>query len=39
MMRYMLGTNILCLDLVLVTNNTREFSRVHGLRVENWIPA
>lgn len=23
-------------DLVLVTNNTREFSRVGGLRIENW---
>ncbi len=22
--------------LVLVTNNEREFSRVHGLRIENW---
>ena len=22
---------------VLVTNNTREFSRVPGLKVENWI--
>jgi tRNA(fMet)-specific endonuclease VapC len=24
-------------DLVLVTNNLREFRRVDGLRVENWI--
>jgi tRNA(fMet)-specific endonuclease VapC len=24
------------LDLTLVTNNTREFSRVPGLRIENW---
>jgi tRNA(fMet)-specific endonuclease VapC len=24
------------LDLTLVTNNTREFSRVQGLKVENW---
>ena len=23
-------------DLTLVTNNEREFRRVHGLRVENW---
>lgn len=23
-------------DLILVTNNEREFRRVHGLRVENW---
>ncbi|HEY0796770.1 MAG TPA: type II toxin-antitoxin system VapC family toxin [Acidisarcina sp.] len=26
-----------CLGLVLVTNNTREFERVPGLRVENWV--
>jgi len=25
--------------LVLVTNNTREFDRVSGLRVENWLSA
>ncbi|MBB4350505.1 MULTISPECIES: type II toxin-antitoxin system VapC family toxin [Rhizobiaceae] len=25
------------LDLTLVTNNIREFSRVDGLRVENWL--
>lgn len=25
------------LDLVLVTNNEREFRRVHGLKIENWI--
>ena len=24
-------------DLVLVTNNTKEFKRVAGLRVENWV--
>ena len=23
-------------NLVLVTNNTREFSRVNGLQIENW---
>lgn len=23
-------------DLILVANNTREFQRVNGLRVENW---
>ncbi len=25
-----------CLGLTLVTNNTREFSRVQGLKIENW---
>lgn len=25
------------LDLTLVTNNAREFSRVDGLKVENWL--
>lgn len=25
-----------CLGLTLVTNNTREFSRVHSLKIENW---
>ena len=24
-------------DAILVTNNTREFSRVDGLRIENWL--
>ena len=24
-------------DLVLVTNNTREFERVEGLKLENWV--
>jgi tRNA(fMet)-specific endonuclease VapC len=25
-----------CLGLTLVTNNTREFGRVPGLKIENW---
>jgi tRNA(fMet)-specific endonuclease VapC len=25
-----------CLQLTLVTNNTREFRRVQGLKIENW---
>lgn len=25
------------LNLTLVTNNTREFSRVEGLKIENWL--
>ncbi len=27
----------LALNLVLVTNNTREFERVQGLRLDNWV--
>jgi tRNA(fMet)-specific endonuclease VapC len=26
-------------DLILVTNNLREFSRIPGLRTENWVSA
>ena len=32
----MIAAHALTLDLVLVTSNEREFSRVAGLRVENW---
>jgi tRNA(fMet)-specific endonuclease VapC len=39
----MIGSNDLliaahscCLGLTLVTNNTKEFGRVRGLRIENW---
>jgi tRNA(fMet)-specific endonuclease VapC len=28
-----------CLGLILVTNNQREFSRVDGLRCEDWLAA
>jgi predicted nucleic acid-binding protein len=27
----------MALDIVLVTDNTRRFERVEGLRIENWI--
>lgn len=27
------------LGLIVVTNNSREFSRVSGLRIENWVTA
>jgi len=33
----MIAAHARSLDLVLVTGNFREFSRVRGLRVENWI--
>ncbi len=32
----LIAAHALCLGLTLVTNNTREFKRVPGLRVENW---
>lgn len=32
-----IAAHALSLDLTLVTANTREFSRVPGLRVENWL--
>lgn len=35
----LIAAHALYLNLTLVTHNTREFSRVQGLRVETWIPA
>ena len=32
----MIAAHALSLDLTLVTNNTREFARIEGLRLENW---
>lgn len=32
----MIAAHALSLDIPLVTNNTREFERVKGLRVEDW---
>ena len=32
----MIAAHALSIDAILVTNNTREFSRVHRLRLENW---
>ena len=32
-----IGAHALAADLTLVTNNTREFSRVPNLSVENWV--
>ena len=32
-----IAAHALSLDLVLVTNNVREFSRVEGLKILNWI--
>lgn len=32
----LIAAHALSLDVLLVTNNTREFARVPGLRVEDW---
>jgi tRNA(fMet)-specific endonuclease VapC len=32
----MIGAHALTLAVTLVTNNTREFSRIRGLELENW---
>ncbi|NTF31383.1 type II toxin-antitoxin system VapC family toxin [Rhizobium skierniewicense] len=32
-----IAAHALSLDIILVTNNVREFSRVEGLKIENWI--
>ncbi len=33
----LIAAQALQLDVTLVTNNEREFSRVVGLRIENWV--
>ena len=33
----LIATHALTLGCTVVTDNEREFSRVHGLRVENWL--
>ena len=33
----LLGCQALSEDAVLVTNNTREFERIDGLKLENWV--
>jgi tRNA(fMet)-specific endonuclease VapC len=35
----LIAAHALALDAILVTDNTREFERVPGLRVENWLAA
>lgn len=38
-MDMLIAAHARALDLVLVTDNTREFSRVDGLKIENWLAA
>ena len=33
----LIASHALSIDATIVTNNVREFSRVQGLRVENWM--
>ena len=35
----LIAAHALSMDLTLVTNNIREFERVPGLKVENWVVA
>ena len=33
----LLGCQALALDYIFVTNNTKEFERIEGLKLENWV--
>ena len=33
----LIGAQALASDLVVVTNNTKEFERIEGLKLENWV--
>jgi tRNA(fMet)-specific endonuclease VapC len=33
----LIGAHAKSLDLILVTNNVKEFERIKGLKIENWI--
>lgn len=33
----LLGCQAQALDVIFVTNNTREFERIEGLKLENWV--
>ena len=33
----LIGAHALALDMILVTDNVREFARIPGLKVENWL--
>jgi tRNA(fMet)-specific endonuclease VapC len=33
----LIGAHAKALNMILVTNNTKEFERIKGLRIENWV--
>jgi tRNA(fMet)-specific endonuclease VapC len=33
----LLGCQALAMNVIFVTNNTREFERIEGLKLENWV--
>jgi tRNA(fMet)-specific endonuclease VapC len=33
----LIGAHAKSLGLILVTNNTKEFERINGLQIENWV--
>ena len=33
----LIGAHAISLDAILVTNNLKEFSRIEGLKTENWV--
>ena len=33
----LIGAHAKSLNMILVTNNAREFSRIQGLKIENWV--
>jgi tRNA(fMet)-specific endonuclease VapC len=35
----MIAAHALSQQAVLITNNTREFSKVPGLQLDNWVPS
>jgi len=34
---FLIAAHALSLNLILVTNNEREFRRIDGLNIENWV--
>jgi tRNA(fMet)-specific endonuclease VapC len=36
-MDMLIGAHALCLDVILVTNNTGEFKRIPNLKMEDWM--